>query len=73
LGFQAPSINNGGDEATASNGGLGYGSLGNNLVENETPYIKLLIFYNAQYKKNLSQIGTTLALMSGENGVAIIL
>jgi len=42
--FQTPSISNGSDEATISNGGLGKGSLGNKVVENESPCIKPLIF-----------------------------
>jgi len=64
-----PSISNGGDEATTSNGGVGSGCLGNKLVENESPHIKPFIFLNAPDEKNLTQMGMALALISGENGV----
>jgi len=38
-----PSVGNGSNKATVSNGGFGEGGLGNNLVKDESTRIKLLI------------------------------
>jgi len=61
---------NGGDQATMSNRGLEKDGLGNKLVKDESTRIKLLILKNTPNKQNLTQRGTTLALMPGKDGVS---
>jgi len=47
-------MGNGGDKATANNGGVRWGGLGNELVENKSTCVKTLILQNAPNKEDLT-------------------
>jgi len=54
LGFQTPHIDNGGNKAIASNGGLGGGGMGDQLVEKKSPRIKTLMLKDAPKKEHFT-------------------